>query len=44
MTFSTGETGKDAREERQAFRRIVKGERGELGRADGGCTERAHFD
>ncbi len=43
VTFTTGETGNDARKARQAFREIVR-RQGRLGHPDGGCLERTFFN
>lgn len=44
VTFSTGETGEDARKARQAYREIVRRARGRLGHPDGGCLERKQVE
>ena len=44
VTFEIGETGDDAREHVQTFRKIVAREDGELGHPDSGCLEQAPFE
>lgn len=44
LTFETGETGDDAAELRQAFRRIVAEQDGDFGHPGGGCLEKPYFD
>ena len=44
VTFSSGETGADAREFRGAFQDSVRREGGEHAHPDGGCIERSGFE
>jgi hypothetical protein len=44
VTFSSGETGADAREFRGKFHEVLRRERGAPAHPDGGCLERQFFE
>lgn len=44
VTFSSGETGDDARDFRERFAAVVRDERAELAHAGNGCVERPFFN
>jgi hypothetical protein len=44
VTFETGETGADAAEDRETFRKVLEQEGGELAHPGDGCVERGSFE